>query len=84
VDVEQSLLSLYDSENSDVIVSNTTGYTQILEPHTKLGTAVQCNEVKPSQHLDNKQRSEIPAVVKTVTSQEKLDRLENLTAQRFS
>jgi len=46
LEVEQSLLSFCDSKNSHVIVSNTTGYTQTLEPYTKLGTAVQCKEVK--------------------------------------
>ena len=70
--MEQSLLSLSDnSSKSHVIISNTTAYTQILEPHTKLGTAVQCDEVKPIYYTD-KQTSEEPAAVRTVTSQERL------------
>ena len=73
VEVEQSALSLCDSKNSHVIVSNTTGYTQTLEPHTKLGTVVQCNEVMPTQNPDSEQISEGPAVVKTVTTQEGLE-----------
>ena len=40
VEVEQALLSLHDSKVSNVTVSNTTGYTQMLEPHTRLGSAV--------------------------------------------
>jgi len=67
VQVEQSLLTLYDSKNSDVIVS---GYTQTLEPQAKLGIAVQCNQVKPSQQS---QRSKVPAVVKIVTTQATID-----------
>ena len=40
VEVEQALLSLHDSKVSNVTASYTTGYTQMLEPHTRLGSAV--------------------------------------------
>jgi len=66
VKVEQSLLSLGDCSRSHVIVSNTTGYTLTLEPHTKLGTTVQCNDVKPTPHVDDKQASKVPPIVRMV------------------
>ena len=73
VKVERALLSLHDSKVSNVTVSNTTGYTQMLEPHNRLGSAVQCSEVLPLQQLNYKQTTEMPAVVQKITTQEKLD-----------
>ena len=61
-------------------VSNTTGYTQMLEPHTKLGSAVQCYEVPPiQQHPDYQQTTEMPAVVQKITTQKAT--LEKIAAQ---
>ena len=63
VEVEQALLFLHDSKIFNVTVSNTTGYTQMQEPHTKLGSEVHCYEVPPIQHPDYKQITKMPTVV---------------------
>jgi len=51
--VEESLLHFHNGDEPQVVVVNSTGFTQTLPVGTRVGSAVQCSEVEPTTQEDD-------------------------------
>ena len=72
VQVERSCITLQGDGKAQAVLTNMTGFTQILPAESEVGIALQCEEVKPSVVKEQKISSEVR--VNKVMSQDEVDR----------